>query len=219
MSNPRVVAASPAAVAHVASRWWLWLSAPGTVLLLTPAVATAVTGRDPDPLFMHAWWTPIAQAPTVSLLLGSVGLDVLLATGVGAVIARAARSRRPIRPAVRTIGVIVLATLAALGWTIGAAGRVDASSSTITAVLGHGDARPADASSEARKAIDMALAWPDTLSRVRVLSTSSVPAGPWIVQTTEVLNVNAQDEGADVVVETLVEPTTGRLVAAWYYGV
>jgi hypothetical protein len=59
---------------------------------------------------------------------------------------------------------------------------------------------------------------PPTRQDAFILKSPSAPAGPWIVQTTEVLNENAQDEGADVVLEPLVDPINGHIIAAWYYG-
>lgn len=199
--------------------WWAWLTGAGGVLLLGPVIAIGITHRDPDPLFMHSWWTPIAQAPTVTLLTCSIGLDLLLSTGLVAVLARTVRRRWRVRPRIRTIAAILVASGVALGWSLVAAAHADASSSAISTSLRGDTPEAAHLSGQAAQAIASVLAWPtDPTSHVHIIGTSSVPAGPWIVQTTEVLNENAQDEGADVVVETLVRPTDGHIDAAWFYG-
>ncbi|MGT2426113.1 hypothetical protein [Amnibacterium kyonggiense] len=201
------------------SRWWLRFALVGVVLLLAPVAAIAVTNRDPDPVFMHFWWTPIARSPTPALLVGSLGLDLLTATGFVALICRLSRRRRPTRPRLRAAATIAMAAVLALVWSLGATSHADASRSSIARVLDGDGSRATKSSRQATGAVAQVLAWPtDPTSRVHILRRPSVPAGPWIVQTTEVLNENAQDEGADVVLETLVDPIDGGIVAAWYYG-
>lgn len=219
MAVADAVAETPSVRGLAGARWWLWLTLAAIVLLLAPAAAIGITNRDPDPVFMHFWWTPIAQAPTLALLIGSVGLDLLVATGIVASVHRLVVKRRPVRPQVRSGASIVIAIIIGLAWSLAAAAHADASSSNVSRALIAGNAVSTQMSTQASTAVEQVLAWPtNPTSRVHIIKNQSVPAGPWIVQTTEVLNENAQDEGADVVLETLVTPIDGHVVAAWYYG-
>lgn len=219
MSVVDAVMETPSVRGLAGSRWWLWLSLTAIVLLLAPPVAIGITNWDPDPVFMHFWWTPIAQAPTLALLIGSLGLDLLVATGIVAFVHRLDRKRRPVRPHVRSGAAIAIAVLIALAWSLAAAAQSGVSSSNVAQALNAGNTVTTQMSPQASKAVGQVLAWPtNPTSRVHILQSPSVPAGPWIVQTTEVLNENAQDEGADVVLETLFDPMNGHIIAAWYYG-
>ncbi|WP_345482210.1 hypothetical protein [Amnibacterium soli] len=192
----------------------------GLALLLVPVAALVVTNRDPDPLFLHYWWTPIASVPADSLLLGALGLALLLATAVAAIVATVSRRwypRRGARLISPLLGLAVIASLIGISIAVSAS-RAEDSSAAIRAVLLR--KHPATAvSGQARRAIELALGWPaPTAAGIRIEHRSTIPAGPWLVQTTEVLNQNLADEGADVTVETLIDPTNGSIKAAWFYG-
>jgi hypothetical protein len=98
MTVADAVVKTPSVRGLAGTRWWLWLSLTAIVLLLAAAAAIGITNRDPDLLFMHFWWTPIAQAPTLALLIGSIGLDLLVTTGIVAFVHRLIQKRRPVRP-------------------------------------------------------------------------------------------------------------------------
>lgn len=203
---------APATTGRVPGRRpWHWFIGVGIALLLVPVLASAVTHRDPDPLFQHGWWSPIASAPRPALVVGSVGLDLLIATALMIPL-----RRRP--TAVVVIAVVAFAVVVGAAWATLASARASLSASVIRSVLLQ-PGTPLPATPEAVQAVRLALSWPGSDSRgVHIHELGSVPAGPFIVQTTNVMNENASDEGADVTMESLVDPIDGRIVAAWFYG-
>lgn len=114
---------------------------------------------------------------------------------------------------------IAVALLGAGGHVAASSAHTTASSTAIRAVLLRTPERAAAVSPQARQAIELALGWPAPTARgIHVLHQATAPVGPWLVQRTEIVNENLSDEGSDVEVETLVNPITGHLDAAWFYG-
>lgn len=195
------------------------LIAPGILLTLVPVLALAVTHPDPPlaPVFAQHWWSPIAFVPPVTPLLGSLGLALLAGASLLALVSK----RLPSRPsrAAAIGGGLVIAVLLALVWVMAAAARNDVSSSVIHEVLETSETHDGQASDQAIRAIRLDLALPGTNpSTLHLRSEGAIPVGPWLLQTTDVHNVTAQNEGADVTIETLVNPFTGHVDAAWFYG-
>jgi hypothetical protein len=180
-------------------------------------IALAVTNRDPDPMFMNQGWSPIASDPSGALLIGSLGLDVLVATAVTAAVVRLRGSRSGRRAPVVLTGALALA--GALVWVAATAPTADLSTDTMHALLRSPRHETSRATPQAQRAMQLAMGLPGTpTSGVRITDGGRTPVGPWVLQRVEVVDTNLSDEHAEVTVETLVDPGSGAIRAAWFSG-